>query len=258
MFDILNYSLKQAFFFLLVLLRITGFVFSAPFLGDRNVPVQIRFMLALVFSVAVFPSLRLVGGVPTTVAGLIFWGGSELLVGMAMGFLASLVFFAVQLAGQIAGYQMGLAIANVFDPVSANRQSVVSSILFWTAMVVFFLSDMHLLLLKGLRDSFVYLPMAFGSFLSPEKVADLSRLVANLFLVSAQLGAPIMFTLLFVMISLGLITRLIPQMNIFIVGIPVQILVGILVLFAMTPLFAGVSRVLLSNHFGLWFRFVTG
>ena len=87
---------------------------------------------------------------------------------------------------------------------------------------------------------------------------DINRIFSTLFVVSVQIGSPIIFTLLFVMVSLGLITRLIPQMNIFIVGIPLQILVGFLVLIAMMPLVARLSYSLLLHHMDLVMGFIQG
>ncbi len=245
-------------YFLLVLLRTTGLVFSAPFLGDRQIPMQVKLIFSLMLSFAVYSSLPRLNININSVPYLIFLSAGEVLFGLALGMLASLPFFAVQLAGQISGYQMGLAVANVFDPGSMNRQSVVSSFLFWTTIMVFFLGNFHLLFFVALRNSFVSSPLAVNFIITPNQVVDLQRLVSGLFLISAQIGAPIMLTLLLVMISLGLITRLIPQMNIFIVGIPIQIMVGMLVLIGMTPLLAKVSRELLLNHSLLLLRLVGG
>ncbi len=245
-------------YFLFVLLRTTGLIFSAPFLGDRQIPVQVKLVLSLMLSFAIYTSLPQVSLHINSLPYFVFLSIGEVLFGLALGMLASLPFFAVQLAGQISGYQMGLAVANVFDPGSMNRQSVISSFLFWTTILVFFLSNFHLVFFIVLRDSFVSFPLAFDFVITPDKVADLQKLVSALFFISAQIGAPIMLTLLLVMIALGLITRLIPQMNIFIVGIPVQIIVGMLVLIGMTPLLARVSQRLLLNHSLLLLRFVGG
>ncbi len=255
MLDILNYPLTVFLYFILVLLRITGFVFTSPFFGDRNLPLQVRLMLSLILTFAIFPLLNPVEVTVKTVPELFYLGIIELLVGMSIGFFINLVFSGILLAGQVAGYQMGLAIANVFDPSTMNRQSVVSGILFWLSLLVFFLSDMHLLLVKSLVESFHYLPLGLEFKLS-DKVFDIQTVFANLFLVGAKVGSPIILTLLFIMISLGVITRLIPQMNIFIVGIPIQIIIGFFVLIAMAPIVGRFVLSLLMEHFDLVFAFI--
>ncbi len=245
-------------YFLLVLLRITGFVFSAPFLGDRQIPLQVKLLFALLLSFAMYFSLPLPKIRVMTFPYLVFLGVGELLFGISVGFLASLPFFAIKLAGQVSGYQMGLAIANIFDPASTSQESVISAFLFWTTMMVFFLGDFHLLVFDALRISFIKYPIVVNFVFSPDQIMDLQKLVDALFVISVRVGAPIILTLLFVMVCLGVITRLIPQMNVFVVGLPVQILVGMLVLLGMTPLLTKVSRYLLLNHLLILQRFVGG
>ncbi len=258
MFDLLNYPFAVFVYFFLVFLRILGFFFAAPFLGDRAIPFQIRIMLALLLAFIIFPFLKVPSLLVNSLFVLAFYSAMEFILGLTIGFMITLVFSGFSLAGQVAGYQMGLAIANVFDPSTMNRQSIVSSLLFWVAMMVFFVTNMHLVLIKAIIASFEHIPLFLQFSVDALKVMDVNRIFSALFVVSAQIGSPIIFTLLFVMVSLGLITRLIPQMNIFIVGIPLQILVGFLVLMAMMPLVGRLSYVLLVHYMDLVMGFMQG
>ena len=124
--------------------------------------------------------------------------------------------------------------------------------------MVFFVSDMHLIFIKALVESFHRIPLFLSFSLSSAKVIGIQKIFSAIFMVSVQIGSPIIFTLLLVMVSLGLITRLIPQMNIFIVGIPLQIFIGLLVLMSMMPLLAKLSYILLIKHMGMVLRFMGG
>ncbi len=258
MFSFLDYPFAVFVYFFLVFLRIFGFFSAAPFFGDRSIPFQIRIMLALMLTFIIFPFLKVPAFAVTSPFILAFYSSMEFVLGLTIGFMITLVFSGFSLAGQVAGYQMGLAIANVFDPSTMNRQSIVSSLLFWAAMMVFFVSNMHLVLIRAIVESFHRIPLFLQFSVDALKVMDINRIFSTLFVVSVQIGSPIIFTLLFVMVSLGLITRLIPQMNIFIVGIPLQILVGFLVLIAMMPLVARLSYSLLLHHMDLVMGFIQG
>ncbi len=250
MFEWLFYSKEQIIFLWLVFLRICGFLFSAPFLGDRHIPVQIKLLLALFLSWIVFSLIKginMTGSYYVISGGLMYLSIEEVVKGLLIGFFSGLIFFCFQLAGQIAGYQMGLAIANVFDPNFGGRQSIIGAFMFWVAMMIFFLSDLYLVLIKALANSFFSMPVGIVG-IGRIDVMDMMRLVGGLFLVSVQVGIPIILTLLFVMICLGVVTRLMPQMNIFVIGLPIQILVGLLIMIGMLPLLAKISFELLAMY----------
>ncbi len=251
MFD---FGLKAFQYFFLVFLRVFGFVSSAPLLGANQVPYQIKVLFSLLFSFALFSSLPIPSIPYESPQGLVFLGITEAMFGLSLGFFARMVFSGVQLAGQVSGYQMGLAIANLFDPVSFSRQSVVSSLLFWLSMMIFFLLRLHYWLLAAFIDGFKTFPLAVKFVPNANIVFGINSVFAALFTVAVKVAAPIIATLLFVIISLGIVTRLIPQMNIFIVGLPVQILVGTLVLISIMPILSYLSQDVLINHTNLLFK----
>ncbi len=254
MFDV---SFASFQYFFLVFLRVFGFVSSAPLLGDSQVPYRVRILFAFLFAFALFKSLPVPNLPYKTPQGIAFLAICEFIFGLGLGFFAKMVFAGIQLAGQIAGYQMGLAIANLFDPVTASRQSVVSSLLFWLCMMVFFIMRLHYWLLGAFVDGFKSFPLAIQFAPTGNVVFGINAVFSSLFVIAAKISAPIIATLLFVIISLGIVTRLIPQMNIFIVGLPLQILIGTFILIMILPLLAYLSENILIHHTDLLYKLLT-
>ena len=240
-----NIPLSQLQIFFLVLLRIGAFFFLAcPFFDSKTVPILFKAGLALSMSLALFPLLKLSPYSPVFEfipfsLGIL----KEVLLGVAMGLMVRLIFAGIQLAGQVIGFQMGLAIANVIDPVSSMQLSVLSQFKYLLAMLIFLVTNAHYWLLKALIKSFYLIPPFMFQNLA-SLMRGLMKAAENMFLVGVNLGAPVIVSLLLVSVALGLVARTIPQINIFIAAIPLKVMVGTLVLILSFPfLFSFIERV---------------
>jgi flagellar biosynthetic protein FliR len=216
------------FFFIFV--RVAAILFAVPFLESRNIPVLIK--VGLAFSVT-WILLPRVGLTPPSVESspVVFALGiaSEVAIGLIIGIMVKLLFAGVQLAGQMAGFQMGFAIANVVDPASSLQIPMLSQFLNLFAFMIFLSLNIHYYFIKALVDGFEILP-----FWSAQFDGDLYQLImaatANAFTIAVQLAAPVMVALLLTSVALGLTARTVPQMQIFIVAMPVKIILGLLFL----------------------------
>lgn len=207
-----------------VLARMAGLSLSFPLLGARAVPAYVKIMLVLGLSWALLPivpmphralSLDLASWAATVVR--------EALFGLCLGWLAQLVLAAAPLAAQVVGFQMGLGIANVMDPVGQQQMSVAAQFMQLLAFWLFLLLDGHHLAIYVLFQNPGQSPLS-GALSMAESVSELGR---NLFSSALSLAAPALLLLLFVQIGLGVLARMMPQMNIFIVAAPLQIGVGL-------------------------------
>ena len=157
----------------------------------------------------------------------------EVMLGVAIGLMAQMVFAGVQLAGELAGYQMGLAIANVIDPDSSAQIPMVSQLYQIFAVLIFVTVNAHFWCLGALMDSFRLVP-PFSFHLHNSIVEQLIRLGGDVFTIGVKVGAPVIVVLMLTSVSFGLIARTVPQMNVFIVAMPLKIIVGLLfVLFSL-------------------------
>jgi flagellar biosynthesis protein FliR len=219
--------------FLLVLARLGGLVLSAPILGHLLVPRRVRAAFALVLALVLVPT------VPAAPEPASLWtlaGGvaAEAALGATLGLVAQFVFAGVQLGGQLAGIQMGFGFANLIDPQSNAHVTIVAQWEQFLALLLFLSLDVHHLLLRGLIESFHAAPPG-AVVLGGEGMHGVVTLAGDIFAVAVRVAAPVMIALLLVNGALGVLTRTIPQLNVFVVGFPVNVGVGLVMLGASLP-----------------------
>ena len=216
--------------FLLILLRTGALFITMPFFSSNNIPVMVKAGLCLAFSFMLQPVLGIsADNYPTEILGFALLATGELMIGAIMGLTVRMLFAAIQIMGQLVGFQMGLAMANVLDPMGGDQISVLGQFCYLTAMLLFFNLDGHLLLIAALKDSFFMVPP--GTFsLSQDLATTVMRHAGNMFTTAMLMGAPVIGALLFTQVSMGVIAKTVPQMNILIVGFPFTISVGLIFL----------------------------
>lgn len=229
--------------FLLAFARVAGLVFATPVLGNRNVPGQIRILLSLLVTMAILPLLP-VSRIAPEAEGFIPALIAEVVLGGFLGFVGVLLFAAAELAGQLAGYQMGFAIANVISPESELQVSVFSSLMALTALLAFVLCDAHHLFIAALVKSFRSLPL--GSFaVDAVRAQSLIRMSSSTFVYGLALSAPVLAITMFITVALGLLSRSMPQMDVFFMGFVVNAAAGILLFILAIPFFlAGIQKLI--------------
>jgi flagellar biosynthetic protein FliR len=216
------------------LTRILGMIASAPLFGHASVPTQVKVILGVLLALIVAPNVPGVPAVdPTSYAGLLILV-QELLVGLAMGFSMRLVFAAVEYAGELASATMGFGFAVFFDPTTQGRTAAISQFMSMVATMAFLAVNAHLVLLAALTESFASLPIS-ATPLSGAAPLELARLGGRIFSAGLQLSLPIIAALLITNIALGILTRAAPQLNIFGIGFPITLGVGMLTISVALP-----------------------
>jgi flagellar biosynthetic protein FliR len=240
----LPYQILELYFyaFIIILIRMTSFFVTAPMFGGTSFPLQAKIGLAVLVSVLIlFVTGPISAAVPDNLVQALMLVASEVAFGLTLGYATSLVFAGVQLGGMLMGYQMGFAVANVLDPVSNQQVSILGQFLFLFALLYFLVMDAHLILIKGMADSFAIAPA--GSFaVSQMSVAWILDIFGRMFWLGLKLAMPIVGAIFLVDVSLGIIAKTVPQMNVFIVGLPLKSLLGMFLLGLAFPLFALVMR----------------
>ena len=225
--------------------RIASFLAVAPFFGGASVPGRVRAATAAAFVVVAFPALEAGSpgaGVSPGVVEFVALLAKETFVGFTLGFVASLVFEAVQVAGRIVDVQRGSAMAEVFSPELQARVSELGQFKLQLAVVLFLLFGLHRLFIGALLRSFDLIPV--GSFPRLAEgwapaAADMTRLTGEVFSVGVQLAAPALVALLATDLLFGVVNRVAPQVNVFFLSMPVKMLVGLLAVLATLPLLGG-------------------
>ncbi|KAB2898768.1 flagellar biosynthetic protein FliR [Paenacidovorax monticola] len=216
-------------------LRVLALFSVAPVFSMRAIPMRVKIGLALL--VAVCSQALLVDQPVISVNGREALGAvaQQVAVGLAIGFAVRLVFASVELAGEVIGLQMGLNFASFFDPASSAQVSAVGRFFGNMSLLLFIVINGHLVVLMAVVKSFERFP-ADGNFLQSLGQMRLYELGASLFASAFWIALPMIALLLFVNLTLGIISRVAPQMNIYAVGFPVTLTVGLMGIAATLPM----------------------
>lgn len=223
--------------FLLVLFRISSFFFSSPIFSFRGVPTQFKIGLAVFISLVTFTGLDLNETIVMDASYLLSIV-KEILIGLVLGFTASLFFTIVQVAGSFVDLQMGFMMANLIDPVTGAQSPVMSNMKFFIATLLFLALNGHHYLIKALIESYEWVPLTnefFARIASGQVSVFLIDSFSTMFILAFQMIAPLIVVLFIVDVSMGILARTAPQFNLFVVGIPLKLLIGLTVLLMMIP-----------------------
>lgn len=226
--------------------RIMGLIMVAPLFGNLAVPARIKVALGVMLALLVAPTLSgpqaFSEATALTATDLLSLPAilvlvQQFIIGAAMGFAVRLVFAAVEMAGELTGMTMGLGFATFFDPQTRGQSSAISQFLALLVLMFYLATNLHLLLLSTLVNSFSSMPISVTP-ISGSLYYNLTQWAGNLFSFGVQLSLPMVAVLLITNAALGILTRAAPQLNIFGIGFPVTIGVGLLTLALVLPYLA--------------------
>ncbi len=240
--DILNFNYSQFESLLFIFSRVAAIILFAPILGSAQVPAKLKVGLALVFSVMIFPMVPIESlPEPRGLFDLAVHIATDVAIGLAIAFAVRLIFTAVQLAGTIVDFQMGFGMVNVIDPQTQTQVSITAQFQNIIAVLIFLASDAHHFIIGAIVQSFDLINPAQVDF-SNVTPGIILRYFSSMFVIAIKIAAPIMAILFFLSVGLGLVARTVPQMNVFIVGFPLQIGVGLMMVALAMPFFSLVMQ----------------
>ncbi|MDH5766500.1 MAG: flagellar biosynthetic protein FliR [Gammaproteobacteria bacterium] len=229
--------------------RISAMMMVAPVFGAQLMPVRIRILVAFAVSLVAVPMLPTAPFVdPISYSGLVLLV-QQVLIGVAMGFIFQMVFQALIIAGEAIASTMGLGFARMVDPANGVQVPVISQFLIIMATLLFVVINGHLMLIELVMESFRVLPV--GDILGAQAYLQLASWGSQMFIGALLVAIPAVLALLVVNISMGVITRAAPQLNIFAVGFPMMILLGFIFLTATTPSMLAQFTHLLMDGFAM-------
>jgi len=219
--------------FLLIVARVTAFFVVLPLFSHRTIPATHRIAFAVILSWMMYYTLDVE---PFEINGdYILLIIKEVIFGLFIGLLAYIIMSAVQIAGGFIDFQMGFAMANVIDPQTGAQSPLVGQFLNTLALLLLLALNGHHLLLDGVFYSYQFMPMemVWPAFGQENYVEFIMKTFAGVFAVAFQMSIPIVASLFLVDVALGITARTVPQLNIFVIGYPIKIGVGFLVLLVM-------------------------
>lgn len=234
--DILNFTFDELERWFLMLFRIGSMMMVMPIFGYNSIPATARVGVAFLVTSILFPlhpdmQLTLNPGVLEFFAVVL----REVFIGLSIGLVTLFIFTGVQFAGHVMGHSMGFGMINAIDPFSEEHMPVLGQLLTMMTLVLFLLMNGHHFLIQAMDESFVRIPVGTG-ILSDQAIQGFLRLSADIFSIGIKVAAPVLISILVAEVALGIVARTVPQMNVWIIGFPLKIMVGLLTLMISLPM----------------------
>lgn len=244
--DILQVLLQESDKFMLLMARFAG-IAAAPIYSTRNLPGLWKASFVLFLTLVAWQfGLSDAYQVPNNIGTYFVVFIGEVLIGLIVALVAQFFFAAIQLSGQVLDTQMGFGIMNVIDPLNGTQAPLMGNFKYIIAILVFLQVDGHHYLVQALFDSYQVIPIG-EIFFENGFISYLISYFGSIFVIGMKLALPVLGTLLFTDIILGIMSRTVPQMNIFMIGMPVKILLGLGVLLVVIPLYIYLLNTLISD-----------
>ncbi|MFY9120608.1 MAG: flagellar biosynthetic protein FliR [Syntrophomonadaceae bacterium] len=235
--------------FLLLLGRLSGLFLSAPIFSSRQIPGRVKVLVLVLLSATLSFAIPIKTAVTIDTPGVFLAAlVMEIVVGATIGLVAYVIFAAIQLAGQLMDMQMGFGIVNVVDPVSGTQVPLMGNLTQTLALLMYLGFNGHHYLLQAIVQSYQMVPV-LGFQINNHFFELLMAIAVQMFVIAVKIAAPIIIAILVADIAMGFIARTVPQMNVFIVGLPLKILVGLLSLTIMMPVYLWIFNVLFARFF---------
>lgn len=240
---------------ILIFARIAGLIYTAPIFGSRNYPAQIKIGFVLFLSIILFPLIQ--SNILYDVSSayqIFFLIVNEVLIGVFMGLILTMYFGFIYFAGDLIDRDLGFAMVNVVNPLDESQIAITSNLFYIFAMLIFLQLNFHHEVITALVVSFEKIKLG-TLFFSVPSFDILLDIVEESFVLGFQLASPFVITVLIANIILGLLSKAMPGMNIFILGMPFKIFFGFLLFIILMPYFYEIFAQILGDGFRYIVRF---
>lgn len=227
--------------FLLIFVRIAAFVFAIPLFGWQGIPIMVRVFFSFVFALLLTMHWEGQLEVPLTDLELFLVLGRQVLTGLALGYLVYIFLASFLMAGQFMDHKAGLMMAGSFDPLFGGQVTLMGQFYYFMAVVLYLTVNGHHILFISLRESFELIPLT-APFAVGEVFWHYARTFGFVFLLAFQIAAPVVVVLWLLDFALGFLSRTVPQIHVFIVGLPLKVALVLFVFMLILPLMGRVMR----------------
>lgn len=254
-----SFSLDELEYFLLILVRMTSFIYAAPFFGMNNTPARVKIGLGFFISLLLYHTT-----VPhAALSYQTVWGYSvivmkEVLTGLFIGFGAQICTTVVTFAGMIIDMNIGLSMVSMMDPTTRENTSISGMYLQYMTMLMLIVSGMHRFLLTAFADTYRLIPIGGAVFQEELLVGSMIKFLSEYIIIGFRICLPVFAVVMVLNAVLGVLAKVAPQMNMFAVGIQLKILVGLMTLFFTVAMLPGAADFILQEMKMMVTRFVEG
>lgn len=239
MTNIYNFSQPEILAFVMVLIRMSSFIVSWPIFGTNNLPPQVKVLFALSIALLIFPTIdKSQVMFDLDAYQMMMLSIKEAFIGLSLGFLARTFLFSISMAGQIISVVMGLSGAQLFDPTTGEMGTPIDRFQVLLVSLLFLAFNGHHVFLEGLVASFKLVPMSFD-LINIIGFQSVGQIVQEVMEIGVKLSAPVLIAITVMNIMMAIIGRAVPQINVLITSLPVNILVGFMVMIFAMPMVLG-------------------
>lgn len=242
----MTFTVENLEVYLAIAMRISGFIFIAPFFSSRDVPQKVKLLLS--FAIALI-AYFVIPYEPLEYQGVIGYAAliiSEALAGLILGLFANLAMYILNFAGQLADMEIGFSMVMQMDPSSGMQVTVTSNILTYAVTLMMVVTNMHLYILKAIIDSFILVPLGGVNF-SPLFYNGYLNFILDCMVLGFRIILPVFAALLIVNAILAVLAKAAPQMNMFVIGFQLKIFVGLSVLLLMMKFLPSISEIIFEE-----------
>lgn len=241
--------------FLLIFIRMTGLFVVAPIFSRKNIPSHLKIGFSFILALILFNTIKTQVLDFNNIFEYLILVLKEFLVGITLGYVSFLIFTAIYLAGQMIDMQIGFGVVNVIDPMSNIQVPITSTFYYTFCMLIFLICEGHHILIRALFYSYNFVPIGQAAF-SKVLMDDVLRVFGNVLFISFKISAPILAAILISDVALGIISKTVPQLNVFMVGMPLKILLGLSVIVITLPMFVSLIETLIRGMDGDMYKFL--
>lgn len=234
-FTLLNFEL-----FLLILVRISGFIYTAPLFSLRAVPVRVKAGFSIFLSIILFYTIPLSVAEYTGIIGFAILVVKEAIAGALMGLFSNIAYHILAFAGQIMDMEIGFSMINQLDPVTSIQTTITSNLYGYLILLLMILTNLHHHFLRAVVDSYQVIGIGEAVF-PPTMYRLMVRFIIDYFIIAMRIVLPIFAAILVVNTILGILAKVAPQMNMFVIGMQLKVLVGLIVLYLIIGLTPSVA-----------------
>ena len=246
----MNFTVENLEFYLMIIVRISGFIYTAPFFNLSQVPVRVKAGVTVFLGIMVAGMLNYV---PLEYAGTIGFGVliiKEVMLGVILGFSSSICMYILNFAGQLIDMEIGFSMVNMFDPVSKIQTTITGNLYSYLVMLMLMVTNMHYYLIRAIVDSFRAVPV--GGVNIPTNIYEaFMKFMADYFIIGFRIILPIFAATLLVNVVLGVLAKAAPQMNMFVVGMQLKVIVGLAILWMVVDMVPEVSDFIFTEMRGM-------
>lgn len=246
----MSFTVENLEFYLLILVRISGFIFAAPFFSLSQVPVRVKagisvFLGVIVGSMIEYTPLEYAGTI-----GYMMLVIKELVMGLILGFASSICVYILNFAGQMIDMEIGFSMVSLFDPVSKVQTTITGNLYTYLVMLMLMVTDMHYYLLRAIIDSFRLVPLGKVE-IPPDIYKSFLTFMADYFVIGFRIILPMFAATLLVNVVLGVLAKVAPQMNMFVIGMQLKVIMGLLILAVIVDMVPEVADFIFTEMRGM-------